>query len=512
MKALLVLIIALISPAALAATVVSEVRLVDSAEGARVVVNLSQPTPHTSFMLDNPPRLVVDIPNARLAQPGRRIDLGSADIRSVRTGIRNGTDLRLVVDLAALVNNRTFLESEGGHRLVVQLYRAGEASGVSAAPGGGTAVRRQPAPRGDLVVVIDPGHGGRDPGAIGPGGTREKDVVLQISRRLRDLIDAEPGMRAVMTRDRDVFLPLRSRVEVARRNRADMFISVHADAIDHANARGSSVYVLSTKVASSEAARLLAQRENAADLIGGVAIAHREQDVASLLLDLTQDATLEASIVLADLILREMSKVGEVHKALTERAGFAVLKAPDIPSVLVETAFISNPGEERKLRDSAHQQRLAQAMMNGVRAYFQARPAHGVLVQAELSAPPGETAAAPTAAPETAPAPLPQMTVRADTPVAGAVVEPQLPPPQLIARSMGVAEAPPVVAGPPVPAIPVAALPQAQVHVIQRGESLADIARRYRVSLSSLQAANGLNANRLRMPAGTQLMIPVGDS
>ena len=225
-----------------------------------------------------------------------------------------------------------------------------------------------------ITVVIDPGHGGEDPGAIGRGGTHEKDVTLAIARKLKERIDREPNMRAVLTREGDYFIPLQNRVQKARRVNADLFVSVHADAFIRPDARGSSVFALSERGATSAAARWLAKRENDADLIGGVNLDVRDPYLKQTLLDLSQTATINDSLKLGKHVLSELSEINNLHKPRVEQAGFAVLKAPDIPSILVETAFISNPEEERRLRDDAYQNKMADALVSGIKRYFAKNP------------------------------------------------------------------------------------------------------------------------------------------
>ena len=247
----------------------------------------------------------------------------------------------------------------------------------------------------DVVVAVDAGHGGQDPGAIGHGGTREKDVVLAIARALAERINGEPGMRAVLTRDRDEFLVLRDRIGRARLAKADMFVSIHADSIANRDVSGSSVYVLSEHGASNEAARWLADRENAADLMGGVKLDDKDKQLASVLLDLSQTANISASMTAAQRVIGSLDAVGQVRKAQVQQAGFVVLKSPDIPSMLVETAYISNPEEEVSLRNTRHQAALADAVFAGLRGYFQANPpvgtryaqAHRATVASVLAAP-----------------------------------------------------------------------------------------------------------------------------
>ena len=222
---------------------------------------------------------------------------------------------------------------------------------------------------GPIVIAIDAGHGGKDPGAVGGSGTREKDVTLGIARKLARRIDREPGMKAVLIREGDYYLTLRQRIQKARKHQADLFVSVHADAFKHTSSRGSSVYVLSQRGASDEAARWLAERENAADLVGGVKLHDKDDVLAQVLLDLSQTATIDASFLLADRVLGELGRLGPLHKEAVQQAGFLVLKSPDIPSILVETAFITNPHEERRLKDPTEQRRIASAIFSGLRAY-----------------------------------------------------------------------------------------------------------------------------------------------
>lgn len=236
----------------------------------------------------------------------------------------------------------------------------------------------------DIVVVIDAGHGGQDPGAIGPRGVREKDVTLAIARKLAALVERQPSMRAVLTRYGDVYLPLRERTRIARERKADLFVSIHADAFTDMAASGSSIFVLSEHGASSEAARWLAERENAADLIGGVRLVDKDDVVAAVLLDLSQTAVIEESMGVASQVLGALRRVGNIHKQQVQFAGFAVLKSPDVPSILVETAFITNPLEERKLSRPAYQDEVARALLEGIRAYFAKRlPAPTVLAGRE---------------------------------------------------------------------------------------------------------------------------------
>jgi N-acetylmuramoyl-L-alanine amidase len=368
--------VSLLAPGALwaAGSQVRGIRLSAHEGQTRLVFDLSGPVEHSLFSLTDPHRVVIDIQGASardLSVPS----IPESHVTGLRYAPRNNTDLRVVLDLREQANPRSFVlrPAQGaGHRLVVDLQRQG------------TALARQqqqqqqplrsadqPAQRlREVVVAIDAGHGGRDPGAVGPGGTYEKDVVLAIAQRLERLVASEPGMKPVLIRTGDYFLPLRERIRRARDQRADVFVSIHADAAPDRRVQGSSVYMLSQGGATSEAARWLAERENAADLVGGVKLDDKDDVLASVLLDLSQTGTLEASANLADALIGDLHRVGKVRRRQVERAGFAVLKSPDIPSVLVEAAFISNPAEERKLRTSAYQQSLSQALMNGLRTYF----------------------------------------------------------------------------------------------------------------------------------------------
>lgn len=347
---------------------INQIRFADKQSNARIVLDLSGPAEHQIFTLKNPDRVVLDIQNCFANGKLSNSRIAGALVKSMRYAQKSDEKLRVVFDLNAAVTPKSFLlpPSDGkGHRLVVDLNSAIEIAHAEPV----IAIEEKPISLRKLVVAIDAGHGGKDPGAIGRGGTREKDIVLSISKRLKALIDKEQGMKAVLIRSGDSFIPLRGRIKKASTVDADIFLSIHADAAVNRKARGSSVYVLSQHGATSEAARILAKRENEADKIGGVSLEDKDAMLKSVLVDLSQTATIEASIELADDILGELSKVGRVLRGRVEQAGFAVLKSPDIPSVLVETAFISNPQEEKRLRSSKHQQALAQAILNGLRKY-----------------------------------------------------------------------------------------------------------------------------------------------
>ncbi len=356
---------------------VQDVRLWNAPDHTRLVFDLDRRVEHRIFSLDKPPRLVIDFAKTRLATrlSGKR--LKSRHITGLRYARRKDGTLRVVLDLIGQVRPRSFLLQPGGghgHRLVVDLYDRKAAATVVKE----TKPPKDPAKGRDIVVAVDAGHGGEDPGARGRRHkTQEKAITLAIARRLKTLIDAQPGMRAILTRKGDYFVPLRKRIRIARRHKADLFVSIHADAFRDERARGASVFVLSRKGASSEAARWLAERENASDLIGGVSLEDKDDVLASVLLDLAQSSTLAASIRAAKLVHRQIGRISRLHGRRVQHAGFVVLKSPDIPSMLVETGFISNPREEKLLRSHRYQQRIAEAIFKGIREYFDREPPPG---------------------------------------------------------------------------------------------------------------------------------------
>jgi N-acetylmuramoyl-L-alanine amidase len=375
----------------------------------------------TQFIVKNPERLVIDLEgielNSVLSSLPDKVLESDPYIKLIRAGLNRPGVVRVVVELKAEIAPQVFTldpVAGYGHRLVVDLYPttpadpllalleksspAEAAAGNSAAAAGDPAapetvsINRQPqrhqyeGPQITrlVTVAIDPGHGGEDPGAVGAAGSFEKNVTLQIARRIKAKIDAEPNMRAMLTRDGDYFVPLHQRVKKARRVQADLFVSIHADAFVRPDARGSSVFVLSERGATSAAARWLAKRENDADLIGGVNIGVKDGHLARTLLDLSQTASINDSLKVGRAVLSELGGINSLHKDGVEQAGFAVLKAPDIPSILVETAFISNPEEERRLNDDAYQDKMANAILRGVKSYFEDNPAPSRTKMAQL--------------------------------------------------------------------------------------------------------------------------------
>ncbi|MFC3283165.1 N-acetylmuramoyl-L-alanine amidase [Litchfieldella rifensis] len=390
---------------------IDNIRLWAAPDHSRLVFDLSAPAQADVFTLDNPDRLVIDLDDSRLqADPGR-LNLDGSAINAVRTGIRNGNGLRVVLDLDRQVEPRHFTldpNDQYGHRLVVDLEYPGESAvedpidpieamireqeiaaeraHVEAQASGQAAdtvtamvqQQAQPHPKRDIIIAVDAGHGGEDPGAIGPSGTREKDVVMDISRHLQRLINDTEGFRAVMIRDGDYYVGLRQRTRIAREQKADFFVSIHADAFSSARPNGSSVYALSQRGATSETAQWLANSENRADLIGGVdgslSLKDKDEVLRGVLLDLTMTATLNDSLAIGGQVLDKLGRINRLHKSRVEQAGFMVLKSPDIPSLLIETGFISNPDEERRLRDPAHQAQLAAAIHGGLLAHFERNP------------------------------------------------------------------------------------------------------------------------------------------
>jgi len=338
---------------------------------------------HSVFGLKDPERLVLDLESAELsaalAELHGKVTADDPYIQGLRVAHNRPGVVRVVMDLKTEVAPQVFTLKpigEYGYRLVLDLYPALaldplaaliEESQKKAQPGKPEVARL-------ATIVIDPGHGGEDPGAIGRHGSREKDVTLTVARRLKALVDAEPNMRALLTRDGDFYLPLHARVEKARRVRADLFVSIHADAFIRPHARGSSVFALSERRATSEAAQWLAKKENEADLVGGVNLDVKDRYLAQTLLDLSQTATIDHSLRLGSSVLRRLESVNTLHKPRVEQASFAVLKAPDVPSILVETAFISNPQEEKRLNDEAYQDKLARAILEGIRDYIAKHP------------------------------------------------------------------------------------------------------------------------------------------
>lgn len=367
---ILIVITFLLSAAFSRAATVENVRIWSDNGRTRVVLDLSHSANHNIFTLRGPDRIVVDLKDSRLGKTLDDLPSGSGAVKGIRSGRRADGGLRVVLDLSETVRSRSFTagpNDQYGDRLVIDLQRQDGLRTVKRAS--------ESYERGrDIVIAVDAGHGGHDPGAVGRGRTREKDVALAISKRLAREIDKEPGMSAVLTRKSDYYVDHRDRTEIARKNKADIFVSIHADAVDDRRAKGATVYVLSLKGASDEASMRLAQRENGSGVVGDVSLADKDPVLASVLLDLSQNAALSASLDAGASVIREMSSVGTVHRKTVQQAGFLVLKSPDIPSILVETNYISNPNEEKKLRSKTHQQNISRAILAGLRGYFYSNP------------------------------------------------------------------------------------------------------------------------------------------
>ena len=357
---------------------VHEVRLWRAPDHTRVVFDLTGPAEHKIFVLQNPTRIVLDVEDTRLKTNLSDLTLTDTPIRQVRSAARDGDDLRIVMDMSASVDPRSFslkANQQAGDRLVVDLY---DKTATAAKP----AVRKtatQDSKR-NIIIAIDAGHGGEDPGALGPGRRREKDVVLAIAREVNALFKADVGFTPTLIRSGDYYVSLKGRRDLARKRQADLFVSIHADAFKRKEANGASVYALSTRGAISTAARYLAQRENAADLVGGVSLSDKDDMLAGVLADLSMTSTLDTSLQVGAQVLRNVDNVARLHKKNVEQAGFAVLKSPDIPSILVETGFISNPTEAKRLATSSYQKKMARAIHSGIKSYLLAHPPSGTLV------------------------------------------------------------------------------------------------------------------------------------
>ncbi|MBA6411625.1 N-acetylmuramoyl-L-alanine amidase [Parahaliea sp. F7430] len=377
----IVALLAWLSASTAWAVEVHDVRLWRAPDHTRVVFDLTGPAEHKVIMLDNPRRLVVDIPNIQLKTSLDSLPLENTPIQQIRSGIREKTDLRVVFDLSEEITPRSFslrANQQAGDRLVLDLYDQAPAKATTQAP----TVHKSVADRGkrEIIVAIDAGHGGEDPGALGPNRLREKDVVLSIAKELEKLLASDSGFKPTMVRTGDYYVSLKGRRDIARKRQADLFVSIHADAFTRPSANGASVYALSTQGATSTAARYLAQRENAADLVGGVRLSDKDDVLASVLADLSMTSTLDTSLKLGGQVLSRMSGVARLHKPGVEQAGFAVLKSPDIPSILIETGFISNPNDASRLNTRSYQQRMAQAIHAGIRDWFAAHPPAGTLL------------------------------------------------------------------------------------------------------------------------------------
>lgn len=500
--------VATLSPAVSTAADVKAARVWAGPEYTRVVFDLSGPATYKMSQGDTPGSVVLDVAGSSVsgdfAAPG-----GQGLFKTLSTA-RQGGGARLVAKVDPTAKPKSFLlkpAGDYGYRLVLDLYPGGQSdpgdnpvdddtpSIVAPSASRSRGVPAKTVPPGKppmlasdrkVVVAIDAGHGGEDPGARGATGLREKDVTLQVARELADQINRQPGMQAVLTRNGDYFIPLKRRYQIAREHNADMFVSIHADAFKNSDAKGSSVWVLSPRGKTSEAARWLADRENRADLVGGVSLDDKDDTLAAVLLDLQQGYAMQASESIAGNVLKALGRLGPTHRGYVERANFVVLRSPDVPSILVETAFITNPSEEKRLRDEDHRRQLATAVLGGVRNYFESMPPPGTWFAAQAarrngtvvasarpdrndgdddSAAPAKPAAAKVIARAETPAPARKSSGRADDNVR-------------------------------------------DVHRVNRGETLTGIAQQYGVSVGALKLANKMTDNNVRI--GTIMVIPSG--
>ena len=371
----MILVASLLVSQAFAADI-NGVRMWRAPDHTRLVFDLSGPVKHEILTLSSPERVVIDISAASLKSSFDSLDFDKTPITKLRSGVRNKKDLRLVLDMNQAIKPRSFLLAASGDlhdRLVVDLYDQKQKSSP-------VIISANNSKKRDIIIAIDAGHGGEDPGALGPGKLREKDVVLKISKKLKDKIDKTAGYSARLIRTGDYYIGLTKRRQLARQYQADMFVSIHADAFSDARANGTSVYALSPRGATSASAKFLAQKQNSADLVGGVSLSDKDDVLASVLFDLSMTASLDASLDVGREVLTQIKQVSRLHKKQVEQAGFAVLKSPDMPSILVETGFISNPQESRRLNSSSYQYKMANAIHVGIERYFSSHPPDGTLI------------------------------------------------------------------------------------------------------------------------------------
>lgn len=539
----------ILAPLAYAAKV-DGVRVWRAPDHTRIVLDLDAPVQHSLTLAANPERVIVDVPKTSLKAPLGQLPLADTPVLAVRSSVQSNGDLRLVFDLKTKVAPNSFLlKAHGGmhDRLVIDLYdetpstTTAAAAPVTTAPStkpaatpsaaptttvptaGNAAVKpapqpaSQPAVKADLsgkrfiVIAVDAGHGGEDPGALGPNRLREKDVTLMIAKELVASINAQPGFTGKLTRTGDYFIPLKKRRDLARNMKADLFVSIHADAFTKASARGASVFALSRHGATSETARFLAERENESDLIGGVGdirLDDKDQVLAGVLVDLSMTATLNSSLQVGQQVLNSMGGIAHLHKRHVEQAGFLVLKSPDVPSILVETGFISNPEESRKLATPAYRKQMAQSVFNGIRQHFYQHPPAGTYVAALVES--GATGGFER-----------HHTVVAGDSLSGVANRYGVSMQRLMqynnlrsttvnigqnlkipaANSPAVAQ---VQAAPPTPRPQVAAAPRQ--HKVVAGDTLSRIASRYGVSVAALQRHNNMKDTTVKL--GQTLKIP----
>ena len=367
-------------PFGVSATQIRNARLWRSDDKLRLVFDLSGPVQYKTFSLSAPERLIIDLSGANFSGDFSQLALDNSVIRAIRSGHFGQDDSRIVLDLSGPVQLNSFLlppQDGQGHRLVLDLKAIAPLQIAAPASEKHEPVTDKTHPKRDIIVVVDPGHGGKDPGAVGAKGEREKDVVLSIAQLLAKRLKREKGFDVKLVRNDDFFVPLRKRVEIARKHKADMFISVHADAAPRLTASGASVYCLSEGGATSATARFMAQRENGADLLGATSLLNlKDKDpmLAGVILDMSMNATIAASLQLGNTVLGSLAGITTLHQKRVEQAGFAVLKSPDVPSILVETGFISNARDSQRLVTARHQQAVADGLFEGLQRYFQKNP------------------------------------------------------------------------------------------------------------------------------------------
>lgn len=433
--------------------IVNDVRVWQSPENTRLVFDLSKPHGHKIFTLPNPYRVVIDIDGATFKPNVNDVELASTVIKDMRTGKRNKNDLRIVLDVRDDVNPKSFIlkpnKTYPNHRLVVDLYEKNKKS-IEAVKTVTTVSDKVKTKKRNIIVAIDAGHGGEDPGAVGYRRTKEKHVVLKIAKELARLLEKEPGYKPVLIRNGDYYIGLRERTRKARDANADLFISIHADAFHNPKAYGSSVFVLSDRGATSEEARFLAQKENESDLVGGVSLDDKDDHVAMTLLDLSMTATRGSSLSAGGSILKRMGKISRLHKKRVEEAAFVVLKAPDIPAMLIETGFISNPGEAKKLATSSYRKKMARAIFDGLTSYFSNNAPEGTYVAWKKA---GGKSSVKKIAGNTA-----------------------------------------------------AKKKSAKRYTIRRGDTLSEIAQKYHVSISDIRRLNGIKGNNIQV--GQRIKLP----
>ncbi len=493
-------------------TSVEGVRLWRAPDHTRVVFDLTGAVEHKIFALKSPSRLVIDINNARNRASLSSVDLKKTPIKRIRSAKREQKDLRFVFDLQGNINPRSFfLKKHAGkpNRLVVDLYDANavvEKTIERVAEAAAVSTRR------DILVVVDAGHGGEDPGAVGPKRIKEKDVVLDIAKHLAEKINRTDGYTAKLTRTSDYYIPLKKRRDFARKHRADLFVSIHADAFKTPDARGASVFALSRRGATSETARFLARKENDADLVGGVgdvSLNDKDKVLKGVLVDLSMSATLGSSLDAGGHILKEMGSISRLHKGHVEQAGFLVLKSPDVPSILVETGFISNPTEAKKLSTKSYRIKMAQSIYSGVRAFFEKNPPAGTYIAWKQSGGKDEGIGVYTVA-------------RGDT-LSGISARYRLSISELkklnnlkknsirigqklkVKKSPSVSRPKTVASIKPAPSV----ISQTVVHKVTSGETLSGIALRYSSSVAAIKKENKLNGTSIRI--GQKLVIPTVD-